>query len=182
MDSGTFDRLVAEAARPTTRRSTLRLLAGGLLGGVFAVRGAVAARAGDRPDRDFDGLYDDDETDVYGTNPDVADTDGDGPDDGQEVYDGTDPLTPNGGGSEPDPAPAEPAPAELICPEGTTNCYGAFCAATLVDPNNCGVCGGVCGPLAQCLQGTCIQVFNPAPAPAPCQGLYCPPPLTVPQL
>jgi hypothetical protein len=49
-----------------------------------------------RPDdRDSDGLYDSDETDVYVTNPDVADTDGDGPDDGQEVYDGTNPLDPN---------------------------------------------------------------------------------------
>jgi hypothetical protein len=46
-------------------------------------------------DRDSDGLLDDDETNVYSTNPDVADTDGDGPDDGQEVYDGTDPLDPN---------------------------------------------------------------------------------------
>ena len=50
---------------------------------------------GDRPDRDEDGLYDDDETDVYGTDPDDPDTDGDGADDGQEVYDGTDPLDPN---------------------------------------------------------------------------------------
>jgi hypothetical protein len=46
-------------------------------------------------DRDSDGLFDADETDVYGTNPDIADTDGDGPDDGQEVFDGTDPRDPN---------------------------------------------------------------------------------------
>jgi hypothetical protein len=46
-------------------------------------------------DRDSDGLFDADETNVYGTNPDKADTDGDGPDDGQEVFDGTDPLDPN---------------------------------------------------------------------------------------
>jgi hypothetical protein len=49
----------------------------------------------ERPDRDNDGLFDDDETDVYFTNPDVPDTDGDGPDDGQEVFDGTDPNDPN---------------------------------------------------------------------------------------
>lgn len=49
----------------------------------------------ERSDMDNDGLFDDDETDVYGTNPAVADTDGDGPDDGQEVFDGTDPLDPN---------------------------------------------------------------------------------------
>ena len=46
-------------------------------------------------DRDSDGLFNADETDVYGTNPDVADSDGDGPDDGQEVFDGTNPLDPN---------------------------------------------------------------------------------------
>jgi len=45
-----------------------------------------------RPDRDGDGLYDDDETNVYGTNPDVSDTDGDGSSDGDEVYYDTDPL------------------------------------------------------------------------------------------
>jgi Bacterial TSP3 repeat len=50
---------------------------------------------GGREDRDGDGLFDDDEMTVYGTNPDVADTDGDGPDDGQEVFDGTNPNDPN---------------------------------------------------------------------------------------
>ncbi len=49
----------------------------------------------ERPDRDGDGLYDDDETDVYGTDPDNPDTDGDGSDDGQEVFDGTDPNDAN---------------------------------------------------------------------------------------
>ena len=44
-----------------------------------------------RSDRDGDGLYDDDEIDVYGTNPKEADTDGDDRSDGQEVSDNTDP-------------------------------------------------------------------------------------------
>ncbi|HEX2214400.1 MAG TPA: hypothetical protein VHH12_13330 [Mycobacterium sp.] len=49
-----------------------------------------------RPDRDGDGLYDDDETidgvnAEYGTDPDLFDTDGDGRGDGEEVYYGTDP-------------------------------------------------------------------------------------------
>jgi hypothetical protein len=50
----------------------------------------------ERPDSDNDGLYDDDETDVYFTDPDNPDTDGDGSDDGQEVFDGTDPNDPSG--------------------------------------------------------------------------------------
>ena len=45
-----------------------------------------------RPDRDGDGLFDDDETDVYGTDPDNSDTDGDDVDDGKEVWIGTDPT------------------------------------------------------------------------------------------
>jgi hypothetical protein len=49
----------------------------------------------ERPDRDGDGLYDDDETDVYDTDPDNPDTDDDGSDDGQEVFDGTDPNDPD---------------------------------------------------------------------------------------
>jgi hypothetical protein len=44
----------------------------------------------DQPDRDIDGLYDD-ETDIYGTDPDEYDTD-DGYTDGEEVFYVTDPL------------------------------------------------------------------------------------------
>lgn len=43
-------------------------------------------------DSDGDGLFDDDETGVYGTDPFDADTDGDGVNDGGEVFYGTDPL------------------------------------------------------------------------------------------
>lgn len=59
------------------------------------VTDAASGPAEERPDADGDGLYDDDETDVYGTDPDNPDTDGDGADDGQEVFDGSDPLDPS---------------------------------------------------------------------------------------
>jgi hypothetical protein len=49
----------------------------------------------ERLDSDGDGLFDDDESQVYGTKLDVIDTDGDGIGDGEEVYLGTDPLTMN---------------------------------------------------------------------------------------
>lgn len=44
-------------------------------------------------DSDGDGLYDTDETSVYGTSASVFDSDGDGVGDGQEVYNGTNPLS-----------------------------------------------------------------------------------------
>ncbi len=43
-------------------------------------------------DKDDDGLSNKDEVDIYGTDPNKADTDGDGWDDGQEITAGTDPL------------------------------------------------------------------------------------------
>jgi hypothetical protein len=88
MDPRTFDRLVAAAADRPTRRAALRLLAGGVLGGLFAGRG-VAARAAQAADRDGDGLFDDDEALVHGTSAYLADTDGDGTNDGQEIAAGT---------------------------------------------------------------------------------------------
>ena len=89
-----FDQWTLAVTRGPTRRGALRLMAGGLIGGLLARHGASFANAAQRPDRDGDGLYDDDETDVYGTDPDNPDTDGDGIDDGQEVFDGTDPRAP----------------------------------------------------------------------------------------
>jgi hypothetical protein len=91
MDSRTFDRLIAEAARPS-RRSTLRLLAAGLLGGVLAGRWVAPSAAQFADDRDSDGLIDADETAIYGTSPGAYDSDGDGLNDGEEIYYGTNPL------------------------------------------------------------------------------------------
>ncbi len=92
MDATTFDRLATAIARGRTRRTTLRLLAGGLLGGLLTQRGLSPTVAAPGDDRDGDGLFDDDETGGYGTDPDQPDTDGDGASDGEEVYYETDPL------------------------------------------------------------------------------------------
>lgn len=48
-----------------------------------------------RPDGDGDGLFDSDETNVYGTDPGRPDTDGDGVPDGEEVFKKTDPRNPS---------------------------------------------------------------------------------------
>jgi hypothetical protein len=135
--------------------------------GVLARHGVTVAGAVQRPDRDGDGLYDDDETDVYGTNPDNPDTDGDGIDDGQEVYDGTDPLTPAGGnggdGCGGACGPSEtcvgsvcvaPAPSsnQLCAAQGLTDC-GGKCTDTLTSDAHCGACGNYCGGI--CRGGVC---------------------------
>lgn len=62
-------------------------------GGLVTLKNAVGF--GFSEDSDGDGLYDDDEIALYGTDPLVADTDGDGVDDGDDPY----PATP-GVGSE----------------------------------------------------------------------------------
>jgi hypothetical protein len=54
--------------------------------------GSVPTPPPSRPDGDADGLSDADEWGFYGTNPYVSDTDGDGWDDGTEVFYGSNPL------------------------------------------------------------------------------------------
>src|SRR5688500_4185963 len=138
MDSTRFDAIVKSAVAPANRRTALRLLAGGLLGALVSQRGAAPARA-QRPDRDGDGLFDDDEVNVYGTNPDIADTDGDGVGDGEEIYNRdnglggpSDPLTPDGGGG--------CAPGQCIGDAGEpTGARFNTCAYQGLDD-----CGGVC--------------------------------------
>ena len=84
-DSQTFARRNGAASRRRPRLVALCLLGAALVGLVLPIGGVAAQRP------DGDGLFDD-EIYVYGTNPFAYDTDGDGSGDGQEVYDGTDPL------------------------------------------------------------------------------------------
>lgn len=54
----------------------------------------VAVFVAESPDIDGDGILNEDETNIYGTDPTNPDTDGDGIDDGIEINNGTDPLDP----------------------------------------------------------------------------------------
>jgi hypothetical protein len=174
MDAQTFDRLLAAAARRPTRRSTLRLLAGGLLGALLP---AHVTRA-QRRDSDQDGLFDDDEVNTYGTKPDVADTDGDGFGDGQEICNQnqapgcnqdqvhTNPLVNENAApppvDPPPPLPDPPPPAAVPCGPGLTSC-GDYCADLATDHGNCGGCGNRCsqiGPNYNCERGVCIRVCS----------------------
>jgi hypothetical protein len=166
MDARTFDRWTAAIAQRPSRRGALRLLAASLTAGLLVPRGVTLVAAQDgRPDRDGDGLYDDDETDVYGTNPDVYDTDGDGVGDGEEVYVGTDPLTggaapaPPEEGGYPDLVPPPNPDTDLMapCAAGLTDC-GTYCANVSQDAANCGICGWDCGSrdLYFCYLGMCV--------------------------
>jgi hypothetical protein len=166
MDAQTFDRWTAAITRRPTRRAALGLVAGGLASGLLVHSGVAPVRAQARPDRDGDGLYDDDETDVYGANPDNPDTDGDGVDDGQEVYDGTDPLTPNGAANAAPACPtgdcvdveaAPPGGLLVTCADaGLTDCSGV-CVDVLTDAANCGGCGGLCGAGQFCSGAACLR-------------------------
>jgi hypothetical protein len=165
----TFDRWTLAVTRRPTRRTALRLLAGSLLSGLLSQRVPEATRAAQRrPDSDNDGLYDDDETNVYGTRPDIADTDGDGVDDGEEIYNRdqgfdtpfNDPLTDGAG----------------HCP-GLTSCFG-MCTDVLTDPGNCGACFVSCRLGDFCVGGACVAAAPSSDLTCAAQGLvdcggYC---------
>lgn len=54
----------------------------------------VAVFIAENPDLDGDGITNEDEVNIYGTDPNNPDTDGDGIDDGVEIANGSDPLDP----------------------------------------------------------------------------------------
>jgi hypothetical protein len=148
MDAKRFDRLIADAARRPTRRTTFRILAGGLVGTLLPGRAARAQRT----DSDGDLLYDDDETNLYGTDPFAFDTDGDGVGDGEEIYNRD-----NGLGGNTDPLVNEnaaPPPPALVCGVNEMDC-GGFCVNYVTDPQNCGYCGRVCPFGTVCDRASC---------------------------
>jgi hypothetical protein len=150
MDGQTFDRWTVAIARPPTRRAALRLLAGGVLAGLLSPR---LARAALQADRDGDGLFDVDEEQVYFTNPDLFDTDGDGTGDGEEIYNRdqglggpSDPLTPDGGGGAP-----------TTCAAQGESCFAVNCCSGYCDGETCQCAsdGRACQSHGECCNGVC---------------------------
>ena len=183
MDAGSFDRLTAALAQRPSRRRALGLMAGGVLAGLFGLRSSSSTLALQRPDRDGDGLYDDDETDVYGTDPDVYDSDGDGIGDGEEVYNGTDPLVNANAAPAPEQAP-DPVlidcraigvgcDSDLQCCAGTLCCFSGVTLSTRctdvaatgwVCPGDTPIPAGGCGAgLVDCADGRgCVDLASDA--------------------
>jgi hypothetical protein len=154
VDDARFDMIIKRFADSTTRRATFRLLAGGIFGAWLSQRHRPLAHA-QRPDSDQDGLFDDDETNVYFTRPDLFDTDGDGVGDGEEIYNRdnglagpNDPLTPVGGGA--------------ACPVGQFDC-GAGCTDLSRDAAHCGTCALACDVANghSCVGGFCTLPAAP---------------------
>jgi hypothetical protein len=170
MNGTRFDTFTKRLGAPATRRETARLLAGALLGGVLAQRQMLPSAAQDgRPDRDNDGLYDDDE--VYGhnhgyvTNPDDWDTDRDGVGDGQEIYNLNNGL---GGNTNPTVNENAAPPPPNDCP-GVYYCTG-YCTDLATNKYHCGACGNVCPGRTECRGGVCALACSPGQTSC---GDYC---------
>ena len=149
MDAQSFDRLTAALARRPSRRRALGLLAGGGLAGFFGHLASTSTLARQRSDRDGDGLYDDDETDYYGTDPLSA------PGGGGQTTGGGQPTggPPAGGGG------VGERPGATGCAPGLTLCSG-FCVDLTNDFYNCGLCNNPCfgrdDPRTHCANNFCV--------------------------
>lgn len=156
MDARTFDRLIADAARRPTRRTALRLLSAGLLAALLPGRAATAQRQ----DSDGDGLFDDDEIILHGTDPNKADTDGDGASDRAEVDAGTNPRV----------IDAAPAPAATCIALGGA-CSGIEQPCCGNDPATFGYNNVICCPTDLTGGSACTDIAG---------SFLCPDPAAVP--
>lgn len=153
MDARTFDRWTAAMTRRPTRRAALRLLAGGLLGGLLSRHGTAPVRAAQidvvgLPPSDLlciaQGL-----TDCGGVCADVA---------ADPANCGTCGSVCSAGDTCSGGACVTGAVSDIdldaCAAQGLTNC-GGVCANTLYDNNHCGACGSSCPLGGYCQGGAC---------------------------
>lgn len=180
-----FDTLTKRFAVRSTRRSTLLLLAGGLLGALLPGRRVSAQQE----DNDNDGLFDDDEVNVYGTRPDLSDTDNDGISDGQEICNRdrqdpncqqdqvhVNPLVNEGAAAPPPPPDPAGAPPAATCIALGGACFNIDLPCCGNDPATFGYNNIICCPTNLTGSSACTDIAGvflcPDPAAVPATG--CP--------
>jgi hypothetical protein len=141
LDETQFDTLARSLAAPVPRRTAVRLLAGGLLGGLLASRGSGPVRAQTVESCAAQGLTFC--TDPYGFVY-CADLINDPENCGACLY-GCAYGQVCGGGT-----------CQAFCGAGQTYCNDA-CVDTSSDPNHCGGCFRTCAADASCLGGGCLE-------------------------
>jgi hypothetical protein len=155
MDGHAFDRWVASAARDSTRRGALRLLAGGLLGGLLSRAATESARAQAGivgPPRE--GMI------LTCADAGLADCPGYCADLLSDPYNCGGCGVVCGGGQACAGgvciwlAPLDPGLVVDCTPQGLTNC-GGNCVDLAFDAFNCGACGNSCPLGGACQDGAC---------------------------
>jgi hypothetical protein len=170
MDARTFDRLTTAAARRPTRRAALRLLAGSLVAGLLARRGASSADAAQID------MIDPTSSDLLCAVQGLADCGGFCADVSADPYNcGACGRVCAAGDTCSGGACVAGAVSDIvlndvsICAvQGLTEC-GGFCTNTLNDSHNCGICGNSCPLGAYCEGGVCLG--GPCPGLTNCSGV-----------
>ena len=163
MDGRTFDRLTTEAVRRPTRRAALRLLAAGLLGGLFSRHGAAPAGAAqvDIAGPPTDGMI------LTCAGAGLTDCGGECVD----IYWDSRHCGACGVNCIAASRECQSGICRLLCGPYALDC-GGVCVNVVSDPNNCGGCGFVCPPGQYCHNAVCFGSQCPAGL-NNCQVGYC---------
>ena len=146
MDAHTFDRWTTALSQHPTRRTALRVLAGGLLGALLARRGSTPTRAaqfdevGVLTDTGFYSCAAQGLTDCFGVCADVSSDPANCGACGNVCAMGDACI---GGWCQTLRRATRSAPT---APTSGCTTVGTYCADLTSDPNNCGFCGDVCYP------------------------------------
>jgi hypothetical protein len=166
MHANHFDTLTKHLAAPATRRFTVRLLTGSLLGGVFAHRSVMTASAETHAECEAKGMA------LCGGTAEVSVVDGVvvfGEITGTCTDIQNDPRNCGACGNDCGELTCqnyacfhlvdEALGVQLACEtQGLAEC-GGVCVDVASDPTNCGACGYACGGFA-CVLGSCVELAS----------------------